>query len=120
MANRTINLSKAALIAKIKENKENHIKDYKEAVEAYKLEAKEQLEKQLKELGEGSLDIKLDLIKPVDRTKEYDKVVEMFEWENNSNVDLTQQEFTMYVQDQEPSAVHARMLNASYKAKFFE
>jgi len=112
--NRTIKVQKFDLIAKIKENKENHTKEYAKAVDAYREEALRQLRTQLERVEEGALDAKLDLITPVNNTNNYDKIVEMFEWEVEDVVELEQNEFQEYVQDTTEFAVRAKMSNMMY------
>lgn len=111
---RTINVKKSDLIAKIKVNKENHIKEYAEAVIAYKEEALKQLNKLIVDVVNGGLDIKLNLITPIDNSKNYDKILEMFEWEVNDVVELEQSEFLEYVQDETSFAVSAKYSNSAY------
>ncbi len=118
MANRTINLSKKDLLKKLQANKEAHIRDYNEAVIAYKLEVADQLKKLSKALKNGSMDFKLELIKPVNREKRFDEIIEMFEWENREDVDLLQGEFNDYVLDKGIDAISAFNLNNTYKSKF--
>lgn len=112
--NRTLKISKSELIKKIKENKETHIKEYDEAVIAYGIEARKQLEKITEELNSGSLKIRLNLVTPVNRSEEYDKVIGMFEWELESALELTQREFNEYVYDDNDSARTTKMLNSTY------
>jgi len=112
--NRKINVKKDELIAKIKENKENHIKEYDKAVVAYKKEAELQLMKEVARVQEGALDVKLDLITPINNADNYDKIIEMFEWEVAEVVELQQDEFKEYVQDEFDFAVTARMSNMMY------
>ena len=112
--NRTINVKKDDLIAQIKENKELHIQEYEKAVIAYKEEALKQLAEQAKRVEEGALDAKLDLVEPVNNADNYDKVIEMFEWEVNDVVELEQDEFREYVQDETEFAKRAKMSNAYY------
>lgn len=113
--NREINVKKEDLIQKIKENKENHIKEFDKAVVAYKEEAEKQLMKELARLNtDGALDIKLDLITPVNNADNYDKILQMFEWEQNEIVKLQQDEFREYVQDEFDFAITARMSNSAY------
>jgi len=112
--NRTINVKKDELIAKIKENKENHIKEFEKAKDAYREEALRQLRTQLERVEEGALDAKLDLVTPVDNSANYDKIVEMFEWEVEEIVELEQDEFQEYVQDTTDFAMTARMSNMMY------
>lgn len=50
---RTILVNKANLIAKVKENKENHIKEYAEAVIAYKEQALKQLKENQRRINAG-------------------------------------------------------------------
>ena len=112
--NRTIQVEKSDLIAKIKENKENHIKEYDKAVVAYKEEAESQLMTEVARVQEGALDAKLNLITPIDNTENYDSILEMFEWEVKDVVELQQDEFKEYVQDKTDFAVRAQMSNTAY------
>lgn len=111
---RKIKVEKADLIAKIKENKENHIVEYGKAVIAYKKEALRQLEIQTKKINEGGLNAKLDLITPINNADNYDKILQMFEWEVDDVVELEQNEFIEYVQDETDFAVSAKFSNMSY------
>lgn len=111
---RTIKVKKADLIAKIKENKETHIKEFNKAILAYKKEALTQLIKLNTMVIDGALDVKLNLITPVNNADNYDKILEMFEWEVEDIVELDQDEFQEYVQDTTDFAVKARMSNTAY------
>ena len=115
---RKTTVKKADLIAKIKSNKKNHIEMYEKAVIAYKKEAIEQLEILTNEVNNGVLNIKLDLVTPIDNTKKYDNIVQMFEWEVKDVVELTQGEFKEYVQDETQFAQEAMFSNTLYSAKF--
>ena len=112
--NRTIQVEKSDLITKIKENKENHIVEYDKAVIAYKDEALRQLANLTVRVEEGAVDAKLDLITPINNADNYDKIIEMFDWEVTDVVELEQDEFQEYVQDTTDFAVKARMSNAAY------
>lgn len=114
--NRTIKVKKGDLIAKIKENKENHIKEYEKAIHAYREEALRQLRTQIKSVENGALNAKLNLITPIDNSDNYDKIIEMFEWEVENEVELEQDEFQEYVQDTTDFAVKARMSNTFYSS----
>jgi hypothetical protein len=115
---RTIKVKKADLIEKIKENKKNHIEMYDKAIIAYKKEALEQIKKITDEVNDGVLDIKLDLVTPIDNTDNYDKIIQIFEWEVKDEVELTQSEFKEYVQDETQFAQEAMFSNTLYSAKF--
>lgn len=115
--NRTVTISKAKLIQKIKDNKEAHIKEYNEGVIAYREEANKQLEKLKTELDGGSLTIKLQLTTPINCASEYDKVIEMFDWEVKEEIELSQDEFNEYVHDENDKARTAKFANSFYSGK---
>ena len=112
--NRTIKVRKADLIAKIQENKAAHIEAYEKAVVAYKKEALRQLADLTKKVENGDMTVKLNLITPVDNSKNYDKIIDMFNWEVEEIVELEQAEFNEYVQDETEFARHALMSNSMY------
>ena len=116
--NRMIKVKKEDLIETIKKNKKNHIEVYEKAVVAYKEEALEQLDNLTGEVQNGALDIRLDLVTPINNEKSYDGIIEIFEWEIESEVELSQEEFRQYVQDETDFAVQADMANMMYSAKF--
>ena len=49
----------------------------------------------------------------------YDKIIEMFEWEVNDVVDLEQKEFNEYVQDETEFAIQAKYSNSFYNSSSF-
>ena len=104
---RMIRVNKAKLIAKIEENKARHIKTYAKAVVAYKAEALKQLAEQTKIAEEGGLMVKISLTTPVDNRLNYDKIIAMFDWDVADEVELEQQEFNEYIQDETEFARHA-------------
>jgi len=111
---RTIKVNKQQLIDKIKENKKNHVEEYAKAVIAYKEEALRQLANLTEKVNEGALNIQLNLITPIDNSVNYDKIVEMFEWEVDEVVELEQNEFLEYVQDETEFARSAKFSNMMY------
>lgn len=117
LQSRTVKVIKKTLIEKIKQNKETHIKEYQNAVVAYREEASNQLVKLQEKLQNGDIDLSLNLIKPVNNSEDYDKIIMMFEWDTNEEVEISQLEFSQYVLDELPFAVHAKLLNATYIRK---
>ena len=113
---RIITIKKADLLIRIAENKAKHIVDFEEAVAAYRIEAKRQLQEQKRALDKGDLNIRINLITPIDKREEYDKISEMFKWEIKEEVELTQGEFNEYVLDDNDWAIASRMQNSTYKA----
>lgn len=111
---REIEVKKDDLISTIRKHKENHQVEYAKAVEAYKIEAKKQLLKQLKALKNGSLEIRVNLVAPSNKTDEYDKIIEMFIWEIKDTVTLSQGEFNEYILDETSFAREAKLMNSHY------
>ena len=111
---RTIKVNKIDLITKIKENKKNHVEEYAKAVIAYKKEALRQLIDLTKKVNKGELNVKLELTTPIDNAENYNKVIEMFVWEVEEIVELEQNEFLEYVQDETEFARIAKMSNTAY------
>lgn len=112
--NRQVMINKKKLIEKIKENRDTHIKEYEEAVIAYRKKADVELKKLIKNLKDGDLKLNLSLTTPILRSSEYDKVIEMFEWEVSDEVTLTQQEFNEYIHDDNSSARSTKLSNSMY------
>ena len=112
--NRMIKVNKSKLIAKIKDNKEAHIKAYAKAVIAYKKEALAQLAELTKAVRSGDMSIQLNLTTPIDNRKNYDKIIDMFNWEEDAIVELEQSEFNEYIQDETEFARHANFSNSMY------
>jgi len=115
---RIIKLKRENLIDKVKENLAVHQKEYAIAVIAFKLEVAEQLEKLTKLNSEGSLKIHLKLVIPVDNTKKYEKIIDMFEWEINDEVELAQSEFNEYIRDEGHHTISGGISNSAYSGKF--
>ena len=114
IGNRTIKVNKNDLIVQIEKNKRNHIKEFEKAKVAFREEALRQLRTQLEKIEEGALEVKLDLVNPVDNSENYDKILEMFKWDVREEVELEQNEFLEYVQDETDFAMQAKMSNAYY------
>ena len=112
--NRTIKVDKLQLIEKIKANKIAHIEAYSKEVIAYKEEALAQLSDLTAKANNGDLNLDLRLIKPIDNSEKYDSLIEMFTWELESSVELSQQEFNEYVQDETDFARVASLSNSAY------
>lgn len=117
LGNRTIKVNKQDLIDKIKENKLAHIEAYEKAIVAYKEEALRQLSELKIKAEHGELSLRLQLTTPINNSVNYDKIIEMFEWEVESVVELEQQEFLEYVQDETDFAIAAKMSNSLYLAR---
>ena len=112
--NRKIEVKKSDLIERVGENKKVHIKEYAKAVIAYKKEAHRQLAELTEKAKDGDLKIKLELVTPVDNSENYDKIIQMFEWDVRDIVELDLDEFNEYILDETAEAQHAKFSNLMY------
>ena len=119
----TVKVSK--LLETLKENRENHIKEYEEAVAGYKEAASEKLT-QARETAVKRMQVNFDKIQleidnfdpeeaqdyftlvqqetvslpvPKNYSESYDKTIAMLEWERGGEILLKSQEFDRYVLD---------------------
>lgn len=111
---RIVKVNKQKLIDKIKENKENHIIEFDKAVVAYKEEATKQLLELTAKNENDEMNLKLNLVTPINASEDYEKIIEMFEWEVETEVELEQKEFNQYVQDETEFAINAKFSNSTY------
>jgi len=96
-----IQVEKCKLLETLRKNKDQHTKDYIEAMIEYRSEVVKALTENLKEAKEcGEIRTSIRLVCPVNYVKEYEKAITIFEWELQELVDLTEEQFTMYVLDQ--------------------
>lgn len=97
---RTVKVKVSELLGKIKKNREAHRAVFLEACEGYREKSIAELEKMLAEAKDGKrIRRYVELVEPMDMTKEYDQVIAMLEMSNDDVVELTHTEFQNYVQD---------------------
>ena len=95
-----ITIKKDKLIAKIKENRTEHEKIYKEAVAGYKIILEHELKEKLKKLEDGEfIDPYIRVSQPTNHLKEYDCAVSMLEYDIHETVVLSKSEFDCYILD---------------------
>ena len=107
-------VNKEKLIIKLKENRDAHVEEYSKAVSAYKFEALKQLQDQMLKVENGSLEASINLTSPLNAEKDYNDIIQMFEWDILDEVELGQNEFREFVQDEMSFAVTAKFQNSSY------
>jgi hypothetical protein len=95
-----IQVKKTELIAALKKNREQHQKDYDEAMTGYRDAMTEELKERLA-IAEKREDVHhlIDLDVPENHTKDYDRLIGMLEMSVDDAVLLTQQEYCQYVMD---------------------
>jgi hypothetical protein len=95
------------LLNKLRENKEKHIKEYNEASKNWKIKTTEALKKFHQEsLQRLESSDRIEYIhfscpvKPISHETDYILAIEMLEFSVDQELELTQQEFKTYVQDE--------------------
>lgn len=87
------------LIDRLRENREEHIRIYKESVAGFKDKARRKLERAL-EKCDGTEHIQLSLLAPQNMTREYDNAIEALEMHTGGVIELDSETFRRLVQDE--------------------
>lgn len=113
-----VTVKKDQLRATLVENLDTHIKDFEIAWEAYHkavLSNVESLLKRAKKAKAGQpVDLYLDLETPKNHSDDYERAIEMLDWEQADTVDLTESEFRQLVQDKWSWKGQFEMSNSFY------
>jgi hypothetical protein len=95
-----IKVRKAELLTKMEANRAAHRATFEDALYGYRKEVIEQLEKMLTEARTGRRVRRvIDLIEPMDQTKDYDRVIAMLQMSTDEVIELDEQNFACYVLD---------------------
>jgi hypothetical protein len=96
-----VTIEKPKLIEKIKQNRAEHERIYKESVEGYNLILKNKLKEMLKQVEANKLidPVVPQLYKPTNHLKEYDSTLSMLVYDIHDVVTLSSSEFSNYVLD---------------------
>ncbi len=118
MAEITINVKVAELIAVLQKNKAKHLEAYALAVIEYREKAKEALLKKLEDFSDDSKIYKLDfndLPRPRQFSKTYDDMIGMLEFHTGEELPLTASQYKNYIQDEWNWSSSFDSTNAPYK-----
>lgn len=92
---------KNRLLEILKANREKHRSVFLKAQENYRKIAIDLMDQMLKDAREGGpVRKRINLDAPTDHTSDYDSIIGLLELSLDVNVDLSLQEYQMYVQDQ--------------------
>ena len=96
----SIKVDKGQLLGILRKNRDIHRSIFLEALEGYKKQAIQLLEQRLHQLRTGQvISVTIALPEPLDRTKDYDRVIKMLEMEITPTIDLLESDFSAYVMD---------------------
>jgi hypothetical protein len=97
---RTITVNKTDLIDKMSANRDEHNATFRKALEVFREKAIERFEQQIADVKAGKMpDRYLNLPWPEEHTQDYDRALQMLYWHQGAEIELTEAEFTQYVQD---------------------
>lgn len=104
---KTINVNKDQLLETLKSNRDKHSKEVAELREDYRKQIVAAGEEYLTKVKKHSEKDKIErwnqspefIPWPEDHTDEYDRAIEMLRWHTGSEIDLTEAEFSQFVQD---------------------
>lgn len=98
-----ITVEKARLLEALKNNKKTHVDDFNLAWEGFMKQAQmnvEELLKALKKAPRGQApQLYIGLEAPRNHEHDYQRAIEMCDWETGDQIDLTEEEFQQFVQD---------------------
>ena len=115
MANRTITVPKEKLVERLRENRGQHEREFKEALEGYKARLVFVLTRKLEAAKRREeVDHRIDLVVPISHRADYDRALAMLEWEQKDALDLTQDEFDAFVLDHWGCQGEFKRVHASY------
>jgi hypothetical protein len=98
---KTVRVSKADLIATVTVNRDQHRETFIAAQEKFRERVIEQLDARLAEARQGKhVDLAIRLPEPVDYTDEYQRALDMLDWEIDDEVELDQQTFAQLVRNE--------------------
>jgi HAMP domain-containing protein len=97
---RNVRVRKEDLIGIVERNRATHGAVFEKAYERFRCSIERELEERLSRIRKGkSVDLAIRLPEPRDMTATYDRVLEMLAMETRDEVELTEQEFQQFVQD---------------------
>lgn len=96
----SVRINKANLLEVIKENRTKHRSIVEEAMAKYRAAAIAELDAMLDDARAGrKIRRSLTLIEPVDQTRDYDRIIRMLEMSEDSVIELHEEQFKCYVED---------------------
>lgn len=117
---RSVKIDREELLDILQKNREQHVKDYNEALVGYREDAIKELNANLAEAMAGK-EIKhhISVIRPTSYEDSYNTVIRMLELSIDSSIELTMQEFQQYVEDKWSWKDAFTSTTAFYAAKKF-
>lgn len=113
-----VTVNKKNLLAKIRENREKHEAEYKEALAGYRVAVIEELTRKLAQAKENK-DVQhhVESVRPTEHLKEYDRVITMLEMSVSEEIIITETQLSQYVLDEWNWQGAFKATNARYSGR---
>lgn len=92
-----IKVNKIELLNIVRKNREDHAKDYSEAMDTYRQEAIKAIERQLEAAKSGDIRHSIEIVKPREFLKDYDRAITMVRMSVDDKIELSYQDFDQWV-----------------------
>ena len=111
-----VTITKAKLLKILKENRTKHKKVYDEAVKGYAASCEARLREEIARLKKRSKPaaISISMPAPVDHTKDYDRLITMFQLASETKFELNEQQVANFIMDEWDWTDRFLMSNAPY------
>lgn len=97
---KAIPVKKATLMTTIQKNRDRHREVFESALEGYQQESIRILREQMDRAEKGlRQNLQVYLICPEDHTKDYDRVLGMLSMSIDDTIELTEQDYSQYIED---------------------
>jgi predicted HAD superfamily phosphohydrolase YqeG len=96
-----VTIKKDELLIAIRKNREAHRSTFLKAIEGYRTQVIEELDRMLSDAKAGKrIKRAIELVEPMDKTKDYDRVIRMLEMSIADEIIITETQFSQYVLDE--------------------
>ncbi len=113
-----VTVNKVNLLVKLTANRKQHRETFEQALEGYRQEVIERLDKACQDAKDGKKIVTyFQIDKPFDQTGDYDRAIKMLEWSLDDTHELTQEEFAQYVMDDWEWSSRTNITNTFYASK---
>lgn len=97
----SVNVNRQKLLECLRTNRDNHVREYNQAVDCYQEAMVDALKKKLKEVRSGKVkELSINLPRPKSFESNYTDVIEMLEMSVDENINLDSSAFKAYIRDE--------------------
>lgn len=97
----SIKINRQKLLVKIKKNRESHRAEFEKAIEGYRKQMIIELDKIIEEIkANRKIRRGVSIPEPIDKTDEYDVVIDMLEMCESDAIEISDYEFKCYARDE--------------------